>query len=351
MSAKKYLWVLAVVCCLIGIPSVSADGFQGSGTSVSPYLIADTGDLAHLGVLLLGDEETYEKYSNAWYRLSGPVDLGDTVWEPIGSISRPFSGHFDGGSHPVTGLRITGGSSGAGLFGYVTGFAEDHAEIRNLVLRDVSISGVSNVGGIAGFAGSADFINCQVTGTITGTRNYVGSIAGTANWVDIIGCSAETVLSGGEYAGGLAGIAKYNSISSSSYRGSVTAEGYAGGIAGSAWNGLIFENVTAEGSVTVTGTYAGGIVGYADSAVLTGCHAGNSVTGISDVGGLVGHAEGVTVSSSTADGPVSGETNTGDLIGSEGSGPVPTATSATFPVAAVFSGILSVTVVLGRKYI
>ena len=107
-------------------------------------------------------------------------------WTPIGTSSRPFEGTFDGGSHTISGLQITGGTQDdAGLFGYCSG-----ATIKNLTVAATTIAGDENVGILAGSLISSSITGCSVSATsISGTRN-VSALVGYRDWVSgITSCS------------------------------------------------------------------------------------------------------------------------------------------------------------------
>ena len=106
-------------------------------------------------------------------------------WTPIGTSSRPFEGTFDGGSHTISGLQITGGTQDdAGLFGYCSG-----ATIKNLTVAATTIAGDENVGILAGSLISSSITGCSVSATsISGTRN-VSALVGYRDEVTESGCS------------------------------------------------------------------------------------------------------------------------------------------------------------------
>ena len=61
-------------------------------------------------------------YRDTTIHLTTNITLTDGVWTPIGTSGHPFSGHFEGWGHTISGLSIDAGSSDyQGLFGYVDG--------------------------------------------------------------------------------------------------------------------------------------------------------------------------------------------------------------------------------------
>ena len=94
-----------------------------------------------------------------------------TNWTPIGNDNEtPYNGEFDGRGHTISGLNVTAGENGTGMFGSMSG------TVKNLKLENVSINGGSNAGGIAGSNGGT-ITGCMVTGMVSGI-NYVGGVVG-----------------------------------------------------------------------------------------------------------------------------------------------------------------------------
>ena len=127
-------------------------------------------------------------------------------------------------------------------------------------------------------------------------------------------------VTGDEYVGGVVGYADSGVISDSHGSVTVNATNSVGGLVGQGDNAAIRESV-ATGSVNASGSWAGGLVGdiYGDSSIKNSMASGN-VTGDQYVGGLVGYSKG-DVTNATAAGTVSGSDNdVGGLIGYTASG-------------------------------
>lgn len=140
----------------------------------------------------------YNVYINGTYRdytitLSEDLDLSGHYWIPIGTITYPFTGTFNGGGHTISNLEVyvDGSETGnvAGLFGQI-GVG---GTVKDVIITSGPYIGVQNptascsIGGIAG-------IN---NGTITGCANaaevkgnhpvaYVGGIVGENTSTGII---------------------------------------------------------------------------------------------------------------------------------------------------------------------
>ena len=82
------------------------------------------------------------------YELKAHIDLSGWDWEPIGNANDPFNAIFEGNHYTISNLTISSSVSGGnvGLFGRTA----KTAEIRNVGLLNVKITGNSSVGGLIG---------------------------------------------------------------------------------------------------------------------------------------------------------------------------------------------------------
>ena len=97
-----------------------------------------------------------------------------TNWTPIGNDNEtPYNGEFDGRGHTISGLNVTAGEYGTGMFGVLS----SDAEVKNLHLENVIGNGNFRVGGIAGANIGGTITGCMVTGMVSGI-NYVGGVVG-----------------------------------------------------------------------------------------------------------------------------------------------------------------------------
>ena len=196
-----------------------------------------------------GGNGTYNLSGVSFY-LANDVALTGT-WTPVGNAaSYPgdfFAGTFDGCGHTISGLNVQGSVVNQGLF----------AAINQATIRSLNVSGV---------------VSC-------GTKNYIGGIVGKVQAGTIENCS---------------------------FSGSVTG-GYTGGIAG----GQNSNNVTISGCVNaadVTGTTAGGILGYwGTAATIQNCYNTGSITGSDKAGGIVGQLKKGTIENCYSIGDIGGK--------------------------------------------
>ena len=192
----------------------------------------------------------------------GTINLGNFI--PIGSNTKPFRGHFDGDgvNFNVTISRV---SDYTGLFGYL-----DKGSIRNL----------------------------SVSGSVTGGTNFTGGILGYLYTGTIENVYNLATINGVNYVGGISGYMYYGSIQKSFNNGSVTASGsHAGGITGyTHGNGgsTLIKNVYNRGEIIAT-TNAGGLVGsvyhyYSSDRynTISDAYSAGLVSANTNAGGVIG---------------------------------------------------------------
>lgn len=167
-----------------------------------------------------------------------------------------FRGVFDGQYFAIVNLVLYKPSQSAGLFCYA-GSAVDSAQIKNLALLHVSLTGKKNVGAIAGVS-YATIENCLVTGKISSARkekdgDTVGGIVGSLK------------TGGGRAVGRVENCFAYVSVQGGSC---------VGGIVGHQDGGGYVNNCLAAGDIKSSGmpAHAGGICGaFHMGNALTGC--------------------------------------------------------------------------------
>ena len=244
-------------------------------------------------------------------------------------------GYMDAGS--ISNLTVTGTVTGRHYVGGVVGCAQEVSFIGTITSR-VTVTGNNYVGGIVGYikGGTVGTVTKE-SGAVSGAL-YVGGIFGEVrigNGFDLTVTKAEnkgtvTATSGG-YAGGIAGRVFVESTTSSTITeainsGEVTATGqdYVGGIIGRAesttYYSLTINKSTNTASVTGA-SYVGGIVGRLQNTTLEGVVVNgtsdteNTVTGTGNyVGGIVGYVYGGTVSANTVTNHMD-VTGDGDYVG------------------------------------
>jgi hypothetical protein len=306
--------LLTLTTCLLVLPA-QAKYSGGSGTADDPYQIATAADLIAIG-------ETPEDYDKHFV-MTADIDLDpklpgrkvfdkaviapDTEPAKDGFQGTPFSGVFDGKSHAVSHLTIMGQSC-LGLLGQLA----SGAEVRDLGVVDVNISGSYNVGGLVGINwGHAT--QCYSTGAVSGNSS-VGGLVGY-NSGALTHCYSTGRVSGGSNVGGLVGD-NYGGVTQCYSTDAVNGYGSVGGLVGhNDWNGSV-THCYSTGRVS-GGSNVGGLVGDNWGGLVTHCYSTGAVGGSGYIGGLVGENIG-TVIQCYSTGAVNGTGDVGGLVGMPG---------------------------------
>ena len=214
------------------------------------------------------------------YMLANDIAASETKdwtggFQPIGDASTIFRGQFDGAGHTITGLTIKqpaptddAGMYSRGMFGYTR-----QAVIENVSLKDASVSGVGQVGGIVGAAEEGSVIrNVSFSGKVQ--RSGTGYTDGIS-------------------IGGIVGKLKQSTLENAYNEGTVEGNSFVGGIVGFAYQKNTIQNVRNAGKV-VGNQNLGGIVGAVQyktnirNALQTGIVEQRSGQTDPNVGGVVG---------------------------------------------------------------
>ena len=161
-------------------------------------------------------------YAGQTVKLTADLNLNGETWIPIGqegtnvANSNKFEGTFDGNGCVIA--NFVAQPHGSDL--YATGFfgITQNATIKNVILKNATVTGHDKVGGVAGWdAGNTRFENCKVfDSNITAqemlinsswSMGYpVGGIVGYATNSVIDGCTVyNTIIRGESRVGGIAG--------------------------------------------------------------------------------------------------------------------------------------------------
>ena len=285
--------LMVVVFAMVAMANTGwCDFDHGDGTESDPYQI---NTVEHLK--FLADNSAYWD-PNIHCELTVDITVPPGfVISPIGSVSTPFRGVFDGAGHTLRGLNYSGQLSFRGLFGRTS----TTANISNLSVSHASINGDDYLGVLVGF-NDGSINNCHASGTVTGGYNSqnLGGLVGY-NLGTISHCYTDTSVTAGNiafYVGGVVGSNQGGTITNCYAGGSVTAGDnfyYLGGLVGQSYNGAISGSY-ATGAVTGgnNGESIGGLVGYNKGGVVH-CYASGAVnngTNSVAIGGLIGQSTG-----------------------------------------------------------
>ena len=213
--------------------------------------------------------------------LAKDIDLADVVWAPIGNGSVAFAGSFDGAGHAVSNLTVdyTTAASGErlylGLFGQVEGTPEKHAVIQNLTVTG-SVNAASEFSVYSG---------------------YVAGVVGSARYAELskvisrVNVTADEKVGNAASVGGLAGAMINTTVTNCGNEGNITGVKNLGGLCYELYGGTM-TGCYNTGRITATGTYVGGLMGYAKQATVTNVYnTGDVSTEKTLVGGLIGVME------------------------------------------------------------
>jgi hypothetical protein len=326
----------------------------GSGTKLSPYVILNAEQLAHLSFVVGGNDADY---IGKYYKLGADILLNDGKvidqkgalvadssklhkWTPIGNSSVAFSGHFDGNGFSISGMFINTTSSHNGLFGNVSG------SVSNLTVENSWVTGGKFTGGIVGLnIGTLENLknkaavigneecaggvigktaqkqyrynsvlkNISNSGIVVGKKN-VGGVSGCATYVTIDGLENSAIIEGEIQVGGVIGgigSSSKNDIKNLKNTGDVLGQNFVGGVSGhcgasvngstpsyycsesSTWSCGDFSNASNTGLV-VGKNYVGGVFGIACSGTISNLSNVADIEGEYGTGGVVGSLAYVT---------------------------------------------------------
>jgi uncharacterized repeat protein (TIGR02543 family) len=251
---KVMIAALLIMTMIFSIPGwhtaggavAHAAAFSGAGTGTvnDPYQVATADQLNEIRNNL-----------TAHYIQTADINLsayqGASSWVPIGNYVDHFYGSFDGRQHKITDLVISQTDHNpVGLFGFIyTG-----SRLSNVILENVSVTGVVAVGSLVGDS-MGTIKNSSSTGQVQGS-DQVGGLVGQLRGPLINSYSRASVS--GDYAGGLIGVVVDATLSNSYATGTVTGSVYeAGGLVGFEINGEFVSSYYDEATTAMNDTGRG----------------------------------------------------------------------------------------------
>jgi len=277
-----FLGVVLFFCVNILFAQTAEAPSIGDGSPDNPYQIATLANLRWLS-------ENSDKWaSGICFIQTADIDASETQYwndgvgfSPIGiSYSVSFRGNYNGNGHSISGLYINRPTASCiGLFGSIG----DGAEIRNLGLIDIDISGQDLVGGLIGENVFAIVSNCYACGLVSG-EDGAGGLIGYSLSGSVSNCYASGQFSGtASSIGGLIGFDISGEISNCYADGLVSGVSKVGGFIGE--NSANISSCYASGEVTGSGSDIGGFLGDYKSGTITACFWDQTVnSGLSGVG-------------------------------------------------------------------
>ena len=237
--------------------------------------------------------------------LTADVDLSGINWTPIGSSAKKFAGSFDGAGYAIKNLTIdyqtakSGERLYLGLFGYVEGTKANRAAIKNLTVQgSVNASSEFSVysGDVAGVVAYGSYVD--ISGVISRVNVTVDAKVGNACGV-----------------GGLAGVLINSTVTNCGSEGNVSGVKNLGGLCYELYAGTM-TGCYNTGAVTGSGTYVGGLMGYAKQATIKDVYNTGAVSTAKNLaGGLVGVMENSSITNGYSTGKVTVSESGGNAVG------------------------------------
>lgn len=311
-----------VLAWMLSLDVWAGDRSVPQKNSSGTYLISKPSELAWFAALVNGQLNGMDANPNANATVTDNLlmninvnddSFGVIEWTPIGiDEAHGYNGIFNGGGYNIAGL-YTSSSSGdsgrnIGLFGYI-----NTGTVTNTVVLDGRISGIENVGGIAGYLKSGSILNCAVDSEVSGDKavgGIVGNLGGSTASVStssmlgsIVGTNYSNDKSFLTNVGGVVGISNKATVNKCFNYATISAPNarFVGGILGYNSAGTL-TNSYSTAAQTSGNVMVGGLVGYNNNGTVKTCYVSSKVTGSSQVGVAFGNTVGANVSSIIFDG-------------------------------------------------
>lgn len=230
-----------------------------------------------------------EDFLSATINITEDIDFEDLNWSPIGTISKPFTGKFNGNGHTISNLKISTANSQSTYFGFFGNIK--NATISNTKFEDIDISGTASaskttthtVGFISGKAVGSKIEKCEVSQSCMATLTHQMNCSLT--YGGIVGDASQSKIS---YSYSNATLNSNYSVITSQFN--VPIRFYIGGIAGYATESSFKNCYSTSSLISIVQSfenkefvsYAGGIVGYNllsqnTTAQISKCYFGGSI--------------------------------------------------------------------------
>lgn len=227
-----------------------------TGCNFLPDLQPSTQEVDYLNFIEISTAEELKNIEmNKSYQLIADIDLSGEEWIPLGTLSQPFLGHFNGNNHTISNFVITENHSFNGLFGYLEGDVYN----LNIIGFDFQISDdfIINAGGLAGMSlGSIHHVSVdgQMTLSANGFNVYAGLLIGNQQKL------AQKTIVSGEF--------KPNEVYLNQAIGTIkvldSEIAYVGGLLGKSHNTKTYQNEVLDTSISVisqVSSLVGGLIG------------------------------------------------------------------------------------------
>lgn len=324
-SHRVSVMLAGIFSCLFLTLNVHSGTYSGGDGSVGdPYQIANTDDLIELS----NTQADWDKNFRQTADIAFDADETQVDWDGDGTTWGTDQADDEAGFSPIGGVAAFTGT----YRGWDTsGGTATVRTVSNLYINQPATDRL----GLFSTIGKEDPGPTEVAATITHIGvvdcditawRYAGGIAGQNIFSTVTNCySTGTITVSGDYTGGLIGyIFDYSAdtlVSDCYSTCDVTGNNYIGGLVGYNRKSVI-SSCYATGNINANSKLGGLIGGITESGQVNLCYATGDVSGNGadneDIGGLVGYITGGSISSSFATGYISGDLDTGGLVGQNG---------------------------------
>lgn len=250
----------------------------GGSISNSPFWRDSIPTLRH--ITNLSDLQGVNDNPDDDYILDNDIDLNGESFTPLGLISDPFTGQFDGNGKTIKNLSIDDSMAILGLFERIS----NDALITNLNLENITFSSASVMGGLVGYANGGSINNCHLKNilldgdSLFNSGGLIGEAASPIGFpINISDCSVEGLVINDvdSFVGGIVGYAS---------------------MGGTTKSDVIIEKCHVNGMVmnckTNSGVFVGGFIGGADG-IIKECSVQCVINGndVSVLGGFAGNLQ------------------------------------------------------------
>ena len=203
------LLVMGLMLTFVPMTIFSTSAEDTWSTEGDQLYVTTAADLLAFATALAGGNTFASKTIN----IMADIDVTGQTWPTQGKDSN-FSGMIDGHGHTLTGIKSTSSSNYEGVFGgYLIPVSTFVTGVKNLTVKDSSVSGALGTGGLFGqinnndVAGNVVLDNLDLDIDVTGTSSYTGGIAGVsrADSMTISNSIVRGNISGTTIVGGMIG--------------------------------------------------------------------------------------------------------------------------------------------------
>ena len=203
------LLVLGLMLAFVPMTIFSTSAENTWSTDGDQLYVTTADDLLAFATALAGGNT----FSGKTINIMADIDVTGETWPTQGKDAN-FSGMIDGHGHTLTGIKSTSTSNYEGIFGgYLIPVSTFVTGVKNLTVKDSSVSGDLGTGGLFGqinnndVAGSVVLDNLDLDIDVTGTSSYTGGIAGVsrADSMTISNSIVRGNISGTTIVGGMIG--------------------------------------------------------------------------------------------------------------------------------------------------